>query len=132
MVKRLNIQGLLSVTFQNWNWFWKKHHISLFFVRSREATNSVFVGFWSTVLKNEWEHESGKCLFGMNLSFLYLFIWNKDLKWSINSNANIFKRKQFNFLHSHTDRLTSFFCYDFSWTFFFFHVEKKKILKVSI
>ena len=132
MVKRLNIQGLLSVTFQNWNWFWKKHHISLFFVRSREASNSVFVGFWSIILKNEWEHESGKCLFSMNLSFFYLFIWNKDVKWSINLNVNIFKRKQFNFLHPHTDRLTSFFCYDFSWKFFFFDVEKKKILKVSI
>ena len=82
-------------------------NITLAYFQSADVRQLIlyFGYFLSTVLartgwlENDCEHESGKCLFGMNLSFLYWFNWIKDFKWFIKSNSNIFKRKQFNFFH---------------------------------
>ena len=43
--KELRVQGLFSESFKNWDWLWKKYHISLFLVSDRELTDSLFLLF---------------------------------------------------------------------------------------
>ena len=152
--KWLNVQGLFSVTFKNWDWLWKKYHNSLFLINDREETDSLFWLFLLTVLvrpgwlENKREQASGQCLFFVNSfgarrlirkqawtrvrtvplwheSFLPLLIRrNKDFNWFIKSNSNSFKRRKLNFFHSQTDRLP-FSITTFCGHSFFFHGEKR-------
>ena len=62
--------------------------------------------FWKQFLRVQTDWKTREYLFGMNLSLLYWFIWNKDFKWFIESISNIWKLKQFNFFHWLTDRQT--------------------------
>ena len=95
-----------SVTLKTWDWLWKKYHISLFIQRPWGDWLFILALFLSTFfaragwLENECECKMGKLLFGMNLSLLYWFIWNKHFERFIKSNSNNLKRKQFNFLNS--------------------------------
>ena len=96
--------------------------------------------FWKQFLRVQIDWKTSECLFGMNLSLLYWFIWNKNFKWFIKSISNILKRKQINFFHwltdwqtqtdRQTDRQTAFFSHDFLFKFFFlYHGEKKRFWK---
>ena len=118
--QRFDVQSLFSVTFGNWDWLWKKNHISLFLVSDCESTDSLFWLFLST---------SGKTSQGV--SFWYESFLPPLIHLINGSSSQIFSNvNKYNFFHSQTDRLP-FFLITFRGHSFFSRREKK-VLKTWV
>ena len=117
---------MFSVTFENWNRLRKNITLAYFYLAAARRLILYFGFFFVNSFGSRKLIRN--CFCCKNLSFLYLFTWNKDFKWFAKSNSNNFKRKQFNFFFTHTQayRQTSFFL---SWFFedilFFFSCREK-------
>ena len=129
--QRLIVQGLFFVTFKKLGLGIEKMSYYLICTQRRWGDwLFILAFFFSTVfarsgwLENKCEHEWEKWLFGMNVSFLYWFIRNKDFEWLIKSNSVLSNVSNSSYVtHRQTDRLPFF-----SWLFvgiLFFHGEKK-------
>ena len=127
---------MLSIIIENWVCLWKKYQISLFLVSRCEATDSLFQLFFV--------NSSGECRLirkwvwtrFREVSFWYECLLPSLIQTTVSNHSSsqiqVFSNVNIWPIFTHwqtdrqTDRQTVFFCHDFSWTFFFFHGEKKR------